>query len=375
MKRKLLAFETVLGLLFLVYFPVSAGSDCAEPEPVCAGRSAVFAISAFDPLGSATRIGERILVTSRHVVADRADVKLRLADGRTVSGRVVPSGYSGDLVLIETGELPEGPFFTPSDVSPRDSVFSIGADLDMGRIRAYPSGTVHFMPDKKHPFARIHHTAHSQPGNSGGALVNASGRLVGIIASGGEGRFEAIPAGEITRLKEASGTAFKDISARVGTAIRGCVLKIEELRRLRVRAISDQDAKAVSMSCTQSRNRQLVDLAGQVLGRFGRFDASIRLFKSAIAEDPNAVNSRIGLIVSQSIAGRYEESLPHIRWLIDHNVHDAQVLRFALQSGVWGDDKNLAKQALRLLKKVSPETASGAERFFNAPPPRPKRRP
>jgi len=374
MIAKLSVSMLIVGFISLVLPFPAMGEACTQPKPVCAARSAVFAISAFDPVGSATRIGDRILVTSRHVVADHAQIKLRLADQRTITARVIPSGYPGDLVLLESGDLPKSSILFVSDASTEEHVYAVGADLDAGRVRAYAPGSIRFMPDKEHPLARLHHDAQSQPGNSGGALVTASGQLVGIIASGGEGRYEAIPAGEIERLKKTSGPEFKDANDVMGMAVRECVLKIEELQSRRARTLDEHDAGVVSTECPRSRNRQLVDLAAQTLGRLGRFEESINLFNAAVSEDPNAVNSRIGLIISQNIAGRYEDSIAHIRWLLDQNIDDAQVLRFGLQAGVWGGDKELARRALTRIKEISPATASRAERFFNAPPPRPKRR-
>ncbi len=78
---------------------------CAAPEPVCAARAAVFAVSSFDPLASAVRVGPEFLVTNRHVVADQTRAEVRLADGRRLAAEVVPSGYGGDLALLRVTGL------------------------------------------------------------------------------------------------------------------------------------------------------------------------------------------------------------------------------------------------------------------------------
>ena len=97
------------------------------------------------------------------------------------------------------------------------------------------------------------------------------------------------------------------------------------------------------------------------------------MFESSLEEDPNALNSRIGLVVSLSLGRRYEESLPHLRWLLNNNVEDLQVLRLAIQSGIWGGDRALAERAFILLKKINPKMAPIAKRFLTNPPPRPQR--
>ncbi len=68
----------LLLALLLAVLPIAAAraqSDaCEQPLPVCDVRAAVFAISSFDPIGSAVRIGPTRLVTARHVVADEQAV-------------------------------------------------------------------------------------------------------------------------------------------------------------------------------------------------------------------------------------------------------------------------------------------------------------
>ena len=363
-----------LALFALLATAAPAASQenaCTQPAPVCAARDAVFAVSAFDPVASAVRIGPRRLVTTRHGIADQERVVLFLADGSRSEARAVPSDYPGDLLLLEADSLPEGPILEIAEAAPDLPLHTVGADLGRGAVRAYDPGTLTFEPAEGYPLARLHNSAYSQPGNSGGALVDAEGRLVGIVASGGEGRFEAIPAAEIAALKARSGPEHKEASAEIGAAVRVCTLLLEELQQAGRRSLEDQEAKAVTTACRRSGNRQLFDLAGQTLGRTGRSEAAVALFEQALAEDPNAVNSRIGLVVTLNLARRYEDGLPHLRWLLDNADEDLQVLRLAIQSGIWGGDEPLARRAFERLKAVNPQMAPAAERFLNNPPPRP----
>jgi len=229
---------------------------------------------------------------------------------------------------------------------------------------------VSFLPPADKPLARLHHAAYSQPGNSGGALVDGEGRLVGIVASGGEGRFEAIPAAAIAELAARSGEGYAEASAEIGAAVRVCTTLLESFRDPRAR-LEDQQAKAVATACTRSGNRQLLDLAGQTLGRAGRAEAAVALFEQGLAEDPNAVNTRIGLAITYHLARDFDAALPQLRWLMDHAGDDLQVLRLAIQAGAWGGDRELAERALARLKVVNPQSAPAAERFLQNPPPRP----
>lgn len=364
------AFACLLLLALLPAPAAAQGDACAQPQPVCAARDAVFAISAFDPIGSAVRLGETRLVTARHVVADETAVTLFLPDGTPLEAAVVPSDYPGDLILLEAAGLPPGPVLAPAPLADDAALYSVGADVGLRRIRAYDPGRLVFAPAAGHPLARLHHGAYSQPGNSGGALVDGAGRLVGIVASGGEGRFEAIPAAAIAELAARSRPDKADASAEIGAALRVCTTLLDELRGAGPR-LEDPQAKAIATACTRSGNRQLMDLAGQTLGRAMRPEAAIALFERGLAEDPNAVNTRIGLAVTQHLARDFEAALPHLHWLMDNAGDDLQVLRLAIQAGAWGGDRALAERALTRLQQVNPQSAPAAEQFLANPPPRP----
>jgi len=371
------AWPTLLPLLLAAlvvagFVPTawSQSDACARPEPVCEARAAVFAVSSFDPAGSAVRLGPNRLVTARHVVADEQTVTVFLADGQEIEAQVVPSDYLGDLILLESDALPPGPSLTPKGIKPGAALFSVAADVGSRRIRAYRPGRLQLAPPPDRPLARLHHDAYSQPGNSGGALVDESGRLVGIVASGGEGRFEAIPAKAIFALSAHSGPDFASASAEIGTAVRICTLLLEEHRAPGGR-LGDEEAKAIETACRRSGNRQLMDLAGQTLGRNGRAPAAISLFEQGLAEDPNAVNTRIGLAITHHLARDFEAALPHLRWLLDNGDDDLTVLRLAIHAGTWAGDEALARRALERLGEVNPESVPAARRFLNDPPSRP----
>ncbi len=347
-----------------------ASATCEQPKPVCEVRAAVFPVSAFDPVGSAVRISHTRLVTSRHVVADRATATVLLPDGRKIEAKVVPSDYPGDLIALETSELPPGPVFPLEAAKSDGPLFTIGADIGSGTIRAYAPGKLLFAPQSGKPLARLHHDARSQPGNSGGALVDAEGRLAGIIASGGEGRFEAVPARAIAELLERSGEQFTKASAEIGAAVRICTTLVEQRRKPRERVPPDQ-AKSIETACTRSGNRQLTDLGAQTLARGGHLQAAIGMFERGLSEDGNAVNTRLSLAIAHHLNRDFEAALPHLRWLMSNTADDLQVLRLSIQAGTWADDKDLATRALARLKDVNPQSATAAERFMSNPPRRP----
>jgi len=354
----------LLLLMLLVSSPAAAQTPaCTAPPPVCALASRVFRIASFDPEASAVLIASELLVTNRHVVADSKSAQVFLPSGGSLPADVVPTSYPGDLILLRVPGLKATHPMPTAAPSLSASLYSIGADTKKNRVRVYKPGRVKLMPAQDKPLARLHHDAYSQPGNSGGALVDSDGRLVAIIASGGEGRFEAIPAGQIARPEAMSGPAHEKTSGKIGGAVRACVEALETARIDAIREI-----------CPVTKNRQLWDVAGQKLGRRGLFDEAVGIFTRALNQDPNAVNSMLSMAVTLHLAGRYIEEIPHLRRLLGIMPSDAQVLRLSIQAGVWGADKELARAALKLLQRHHPTMAGAAGKFIESNPPPPKGR-
>ncbi|WP_425403379.1 trypsin-like peptidase domain-containing protein [Hwanghaeella sp.] len=367
-------------LIFLTVFCGSAAplqaSDCEHPAPVCSVRASVFTISSFDPLGSAVRIGPDTLVTSRHAVADETDVTVFLPDGGRLKGVVLPTDYRGDIVLIEVADLPPGPVMDVSQVPAVDAgvkVHTVGADVAMRAIRAYPSGKIVMTPAEGHPLARVHHSAYSQPGNSGGALVTETGVLVGIIASGGKGRNEAVPAAAIDELKARSGPAFSTASDKIGKAIRHCTLMLED-RRGTVSALTQAEADRLETACMGTGNRQYFDLAAEAFGASGLFGRSIEASEASLEQDPNSLNARMTAVVTYHLTGRFEQEIPHLRFLMQYIPDDPLVIRYGIQAGVWAGDTDIAATSFERLKASNPNLVPAAEKFIKSPPPRPSPR-
>ncbi len=357
-------------LVFLVSTAdLRAQNACSAPEPVCAARGAVYTIASFDPFSSAVRLSETLLVASRHAIADSTEVVVTRKDGSTVKGDVLPTAYDGDLILVEVAGLADGPVLTPARSIPAGAaLYTVGSQGKAGTIRVYPPGEVLLSPSEETPHGRLHHTAYSQFGNSGGALVDDAGHLAGIVASGGEGRFEAIPVRELARLRQLSGPEFAARSAEIGGAVRRC---IDLLDTRSPRTMPDDTAKEVYDTCSASENRQLYDLAAQQLGPRQQLDLALELSNLSVARDPHALNARLTLLTLLHIARRYEDELPHIRFLMQHLPAEPMVHRFAIQAGKWAGDMDLAAAALALLKQHNPAQARAAEQFLKADIPRP----
>jgi len=343
---------------------VNAQDICKAPVPVCDARAAVFGISAFDPVGSAVRIGPDLLVTNRHIVADETKVQVRLPNGEKAEGSVVPSSFKGDLILVRA-KLPEGPVVKAgSDTT--GGLWTLGEDISARAVKAYPKGKLLLAPAEGKPYARLHHTAYSQPGNSGGALVNGKGELIGITASGGAGRFEAVPSEQIAALQAASGEKYAEANSKLGKNVRECTLMLEKAQRLGDK-MPDPVANVVKTSCAASENRQLYDLSGQVLGRQRKFDDAIAFFEKSLEKDPNAINTRISLVITLRFARRLDDAAEHVRWLLKVVPEERSIHPIALAVGKASKDQALMDEALALIEKHAPNQLEAAKNFLKSP--------
>jgi hypothetical protein len=372
--RRLLFSVLNLAVAFTVAWPsITAAQVCNAPEPVCAAADNVVAISGFEPIGSAVAIGNGMLVTNRHMVADLASVTLVQPDGTRSTAKVVPTNYGGDLVLLQTDSLGDIDPLLVSRPLLNGVLYVIGFDLGREAIRVYNPGRM-IVDVAETPLARLHMDAPALPGNSGGAVVDALGNIVGIVASGGEGRNEAIPATEIARVEKNSGPAFTDTSITIGRAYRTCVDTLDDVSAVRG-PLPEEMSGTLSESCRASNNRQLMDLAGQALGQRRDIDGSLALLEASYAQDPNAPNTLVSLAITYHLAQRWAEEIPVLKHGLELLPDDVQLLRLALQAGIWGGEQELADFAMSRIEAVLPQMAPAARRFYDNPPLAPQMRP
>lgn len=378
-RTAMLSFGTAAEVETTAEAQAGATPDCPHPREVCDVRQAVFPIESRDPLASAVRIGDDILVTNRHAIGARRDATVHTPTGKR-QARVIASAYRGDLALLQVDGLPPDGLvlsLTPVDPDPADgNYFVVGADVVKKRIRVFKPGRLLRGPATGAPLGRVHVAAQMQPGVSGGALVDAKGRLIGIAVGGGEGRNEALPIAGVKALLEGRSNAAAEASQKVlGQALEACEAALDKAQRLR-RGQRPEPAvlSALTSSCSTSENPSLLLRAGRQLAFARAFDDAIRLTNAAVEQTPNSINARISLLVSLQLAGRFEQMLPHARWLMEALPNDPQALRFSIQSGVWGGQPQLAEDAYQRLLKVDPRQAQAARRFIDRPPRKPPRR-
>jgi serine peptidase DegS len=154
-------------------------------------------------LGSGVIIDEAgHIVTNNHVIANATTIKVQLADGRTDEARVVGRDPDTDLALlsIKLRPLPVMSLGRSDQLQVGDAVLAIGNPL--GLQQTVTHGIVSAINRKQVGVATfenfIQTDAPINSGNSGGALVNIRGELVGINtanlhSAGAEGIGFAIP--------------------------------------------------------------------------------------------------------------------------------------------------------------------------------------
>lgn len=366
-------FSAVLMIGVLLPVGADAQASCNAPEPVCRAAGNVVKISSFEPVGSAVIMGNGILVTNRHMIADNAGADVTLSDGSTLMASVIPTSFPGDLIQLSAPGIIEPPLELNENVTPETELYVIGFDVGRQAIRVYRPGKL-ISPRADTPLARLHHDGRSLPGNSGGALVDAEGRLVGIVASGGEGRNEAIAVSQLARLRAMSGDDKVQESLLIGRAYYRCVERLDEIRS-QTGPLASEDAIEIQDACLATSNRQLMDNAGKVFGTRRDLDRALTMLEASYRMDPNAPNALISLAITYHIAGRFADEIPILYQGLALMPAEPQILRLALQAGIWGGDQSLADRAMRQIENVLPQMAPAARRFYDDPPPAPQLRP
>ncbi len=157
--------------------------------------------------GSASVIpGERLLLTSAHVVEGAGEVRAAFSDGSEVGARVIGRDPPSDLAVLRADDdVP--PALTLGDAAglrvgqlvvavgnPLGLAGSVTAGIVSALGRSLPTGAGRIIDEVVQTDAALN------PGNSGGALADTAGRLVGVnTAVAGIGLGLAVPVNATTR--------------------------------------------------------------------------------------------------------------------------------------------------------------------------------
>lgn len=128
-----------------------------------------------------------LIVTAYHVIKNAKAIKVYLSKDSSISAMILHGDPVNDLALLKI-ESPTPNFLQLAQmrsVKTGDRVFTIGFPVSsaLGREAKYTEGVVSSLSGLKGASSFLQITVPVQPGNSGGALVNERGEVVGIITS------------------------------------------------------------------------------------------------------------------------------------------------------------------------------------------------
>jgi S1-C subfamily serine protease len=173
----------------------TAGTPVPLPEPVNPTRAdvvervapSVVTVRVPNGLGSGVVYQPDVVLTNQHVVGEAREVTIDYADGTSSPGTVLATDATTDLAVVRTERtgLPV-PEYRRELPRPGEEVIAIGSPL--GLENTVTAGIVSAL-DREIPGSAaqsralvdlIQVDAPISPGNSGGALLDASGRVIGI---------------------------------------------------------------------------------------------------------------------------------------------------------------------------------------------------
>ena len=153
------------------------------------------------------------IVTNHHVVEKSGDIKVTLADKRTYKAKLIGTDPSTDIALlkIEEVELPFVVFGNSDSVRVGEWVLAVGNPFNLestvtAGIVSAKGRNINILSGAASIESFIQTDAAVNPGNSGGALVNTAGELIGvntaIITESGsyEGYSFAIPSNLVKKI-------------------------------------------------------------------------------------------------------------------------------------------------------------------------------
>ena len=190
----------------------------ANPQQPFRGQGSGFIVSA-----------DGLILTNAHVVRNAGEVIVKLSDRREYVAKVLGSDPVTDVAVLSIAakNLPTVQLGDPSRLEVGDHVLAIGAPygLEQTATQGIVSAKGRSLPgDSVVPF--IQTDAAVNPGNSGGPLFDAQGRVVGINAqiysrSGGfQGLSFAIPIDVALKIKDQIVATGKASHARLGVSVQ-----------------------------------------------------------------------------------------------------------------------------------------------------------
>jgi S1-C subfamily serine protease len=184
-----------LALLVMALSALAGAAYPAEPAvvPVGALQSVVGVlptwtsrpVNAAEPEGSGVVVGEgNLVLTADHIIGNATRVRVRSFDGEIARAEIVARDAETDLALLRIPLMLEplelGGYPGVGDpVCAVGNAFGLGISMTCGTVSAVSRSGVGFNPIEDF----VQTDAAVNPGMSGGALLDADGRVAGILSA------------------------------------------------------------------------------------------------------------------------------------------------------------------------------------------------
>jgi serine protease Do len=243
-----------------------------------------------------------LLVTNHHVVEGAGSLTVRLADGRDLPGTVLGGDAVTDLALVrvDAGDLPAAPWGDSETLRVGQIVLAVGNALALPGGPTVSLGVVSALrrplPGSDFIFEGLLQTdAAVNPGNSGGPLVDLSGKVVGIntaVAPFAQGVGFAIPIHAVARISEELRRKGRIVRPWVGVSVAELGPELARQHALEARA-----GLWVAEVVPRSPAHRGGIRPGDVLVRVGPFEVrTVRELVTSLAHFPVGADVTVGLV-------------------------------------------------------------------------------
>ena len=350
--------------LFFSKFALSDLKNCKYNENICNKLNQVVGIKTPMMVASGTIIDDDFIVTNRHVVEDHKQLIIRYYNGEIKKAFPLTHNFPADLAILTLNKQKRNPTKLLKLNKIKGMIRVIGFDQGRKSNRIYDKGKIIAYSDtNKYPQSRIHTDAKSLPGNSGGAVVDDIGNLVGILASGDGNINEIIPISLVNEVIKRTDLKHEDNFFKIGKKIRLCADNLEEAQYVQ-KNLDDKIKINIDTYCWNSQNKQLIDQAGQTFGRLGDLNKARKFLEKSIKLDPSSPNSLISLAIVYHIQRDLEKEKPLILRLLKLTPENPQVLRLGVQVAGILKDKEMSENVLELMTKYNREALPLAKKFI-----------
>ncbi len=176
MKKRLKRLAALLFALALIGAHGTCFAISFNMDEIC---DSVVVVHTSNSVGTGFAISNNMIVTNHHVVDTTTHYTIETRSGTLLEGRLIGSDESRDLSLVEVigGNLPTIPMTT--DIPPLGAeVFAVGSPQGLGFTVS--GGVISTAEREVDGITYIQTDAATNPGNSGGPLLNELGQVIGV---------------------------------------------------------------------------------------------------------------------------------------------------------------------------------------------------